>query len=297
MKNLLKLVPLFLLMILFLSAMGCADKTPDRYATRVEDLSNDGILRRSGSETPFWPGEYFQADVAENDTCQALGYSLEGKYNWYIFDKYNSYPTHIYVRENGIEFGIRGDNNKPVLLNLMNKEFFDTEPYLEDVENPEEYGRSYAAEIAGSFIENMDEYKQMTEEPITSVKEKDGKSYSVTYYLFTYYREIAGYRSSDFITVKVTSKGHLASVFVGDTDAFENRSFSIDKEALQQAINEKIAAVYRDTGYHVNNSTVDEQKIVKAPDGGFYIASSVIVQLDDNGEQVNTLIDLLSFLK
>lgn len=50
----------------------------------------------------------------------------------------------------------------------------------------------------------------------------------MSFYTYTYWRIINGERSSAYVTVQVTSKGNIASVVVGDLDAFEG-------EALQQA--------------------------------------------------------------
>lgn len=295
MKKTNRLIILFLIIsISFI--VGCSNNARDTYTTLIESTSNDGIVKNS--EADFWPGEYFQRNCAKEFTCDALGYSLKGEYDRSIIDKYNSYTTNFYVCEDGIEFGIRNSDSKIVFINLMNKEFFDTQPYLEDLENSEEYCRSYASVIASNFTNNLSTYKQIEYEPKTQIKEKDGKTYSITYYFFTFYKDIAGYNSSDHISVKMTSKGYLASVIIGDTDVFEGKSFTIDKEVLQQKIDEKVLQVYDSTGYIVVDHTICDQKIVKAPDGHFYIISDVAIQLADNdNKQVDTLLGLISILK
>lgn len=295
MKKTNRLIILFLIIsISFI--VGCSNNARDTYTTLIESTSNDGIVKNS--EADFWPGEYFQRNCAKEFTCDALGYSLKGEYDRSIIDKYNSYTTNFYVCEDGIEFGIRNSDSKIVFINLMNKEFFDTQPYLEDLENSEEYCRSYASVIASNFTNNLSTYKQIEYEPKTQIKEKDGKTYSITYYFFTFYKDIDGYNSSDHISVKMTSKGYLASVIIGDTDVFEGKSFTIDKEVLQQKIDEKVLQVYDSTGYIVVDHTICDQKIVKAPDGHFYIISDVAIQLADNdNKQVDTLLGLISILK
>ena len=295
MKKTNRLIILFLIIsISFI--VGCSNNARDTYTTLIESTSNDGIVKNS--EADFWSGDYFQRNCAKEFTCDTLGYSLKGKYDRSIIDKYNSYTTNIYVCEDGIEFGIRNNDSKIVFINLMNKEFFDTQPYLDDIENSEEYCRSYASVIASNFINNLSTYKQIEDEPKTRIKEKDGQSYSITYYFFTFYKDIAGYNSSDYISVKMTSKGSLASVIIGDTNVFEGKSFTIDEEVLQQKIDEKVLQVYDSTGYIVVDHTICDQKIVKAPDGHFYIISDVAIQLaDNNNKQINTLLGLISILK
>ena len=295
MKNLRKIIIMFLSIITISFVVGCSNNAHESYTTLIESMSNDGII--SNSEAGFWPGEYFQRNCAKEFICDVLGYSLKGKYDRSVVYKYNSYTTNIYVCDDGIEFGVRNNDGKIGYINLMNKDFFDTQPYLEDLENSEEYCRSYASEIAGTFTKNLSTYKQIEEEPITRIKQKDGKSYSITYYFFTYYKEVAGYNSSDYISVKMTSKGYLASVIIGDTDVFESKSFTIDKEVLQQKIDEKVEQVYSSSGYIVITHTVLDQKIGKAPNGRFCIISDVSIELtNDDNNQVKTVLELITLL-
>ncbi len=296
MRNLGRVVLFFLIILTICFVVGCFNNAQDTYTTLIESISNDGIAKNA--EADFWPGNYFQRNCARELTCDILGYSLRGKYDRSIIDKYNSYTTNIYVCEDGIEFGIKNNDSKIVFINLMNKEFFDTQPYLEDLKNSEECCRSYASDIAGNFIKDLSDYKLIEDEPITRIKEKEGKSYSITYYLFTFYKDISGYNSSDYISVKVTSKGHLASVIIGDTDAFEGESFTIDENVLHQRIDEKIIQVYNSTDYIVVDHSIVDQKIVKAPDGHFYIISDLDIQLEGNdNKQIDTLLGLISILK
>ena len=96
----------------------------------------------------------------------------------------------------------------------------------------------------------------------------------------------------------MTSKGHLASVIIGDTDAFEGESFTIDENVLHQRIDEKIIQVYNSTDYIVVDHSIVDQKIVKAPDGHFYIISDLDIQLEGNdNKQIDTLLGLISILK
>ena len=82
----------------------------------------------------------------------------------------NTYVTHYYECDNGMEFGIRSDDGKVVFMSLTNKDFYDTEPYIEDVENCKEYCLRYARETAISFIGSIDGYELIEEEPITRTK-------------------------------------------------------------------------------------------------------------------------------
>jgi len=59
----------------------------------------------------------------------------------------NTYVTHYYECDNGMEFGIRSDDGKVVFMSLTNKDFYDTEPYIEDVENCKEAGKKQAFDL------------------------------------------------------------------------------------------------------------------------------------------------------
>lgn len=67
----------------------------------------------------------------------------------------------------------------------MNKNFFETEPYKEDIINSDEYALDLAKEIAESYI-NVEEYELIIDKPVTREKIKDEKKYYITYYTFTF---------------------------------------------------------------------------------------------------------------
>ena len=128
MKNISRLIIFLGIILTICVVVGCFNNAHDTYTTLIESIANDGIVKNS--EAVFWPGEYFQRSCAKELTCDFLDYSLKGKYDRSIIDKYNSYTTDIYVCEDGIEFGIRNNDSKIVFINLMNKEFFDKRAFV-----------------------------------------------------------------------------------------------------------------------------------------------------------------------
>ena len=189
-----------------------------------------------------------------------------------------------------MEFGIRSDDGKVVFMSLTNKDFYDTEPYIEDVENCKEYCLRCARETAISFIGSIDGYELIEEEPITRTKEKDGKAYTITFY-----KPVAGYKSSDFISIRVTSKGHLMSVFTGDTNAFNDTDTTVDEAKLQRAIEEKARSIYDEAGYKIKSITIDDRLVVKSPDRKTFVYSYVSFLLSDKeGGEFNTTLGLIT---
>lgn len=121
----------------------------------------------------------------DDKTCLVLGNHYSGSYSKSIVDKMNSYTTDIYVDDNHIEFGLRDDNGELAYVNLMNANFFDTQPYLPDVDNPYEAAVSFATQIASEYVDIAD-YTQIIEEPMTRYKEREGTTYEITYYIVNF---------------------------------------------------------------------------------------------------------------
>lgn len=233
----------------------------------------------------------------ENKTCFVFGNSYYGSYSKSIIDKMNSYTTDIYVDNNNIEFGLRSDTGELAYINLMNSDFFDTQPYLPEVNDPNDTAISLSTEIARDYVDNIGDYTQIFDEPVTKYKERDGKTYQITYYVVTFAKKINGYFSSDFIAVKVTSKGTLASIMIGDIGAFDNTTLSFDTATMNQSISNKIESVYKKSKLEVKESNVDDQKIVLTPNGDICMYSSIVIDgVDDSNIETRTGVRILTFL-
>lgn len=288
---------LFILLSLLLtfSFISCNTKNYEPYTSLIADSANDEYS--VDSEVDYWTGIYFEKKDMVDKTCLVCGNSYLGSYSKSIIDKMNSYTTDIYVDKNNIEFGLRSDTGELAYINLMNADFFDTQPYLPEVNDPNETAVSLATEIARQYIDNIEDYTQISDEPVTKYKERDGKTYQITYYVVTFAKKINGYFSSDYIAVKVTSKGTLASIMIGDIGAFDNTTLNFDTVTMNQSISNKIESAYKKIKLEVKESNVDDQKIVLTPNGDICMYSSIVLDgVDDSNIETQTGVSILTIL-
>lgn len=290
-----KYILFMLSLLLTFSFISCNKKNYEPYTSLISDSVNDEYS--VDLEVDYWTGEYFEKEDMENKTCFVFGNSYYGSYSKSIIDKMNSYTTDIYVDNNNIEFGLRSDTGELAYINLMNSDFFDTQPYLPEVNDPNDTASSLSTEIARDYVDNIGDYTQIFDEPVTKYKERDGKTYQITYYVVTFAKKINGYFSSDFIAVKVTSKGTLASIMIGDIGAFDNTTLSFDTATMNQSISNKIESVYKKSKLEVRESNVDDQKIVLTPNGDICMYSSIVIDgVDDSNIETRTGVRILTFL-
>ena len=274
--------------------VGCNSKKDEKYASIIADSAND--IYSVESEIDYWTGTYFEKEHMGDKTCQVFGNHYSGSYSQSIVDKMNSYTTDIYVDDNHIEFGLRDDNGELAYINLMNANFFDTQPYLPDVDNPSEAAISLATQIASEYVDIAD-YTQIIEEPMTRYKEREGITYEITYYIVTFAKKVNGYFSSDFISVKVTSKGTLASIMIGDINAFSDVSIAFEETTMNQSISKKIESTYKNSKFNMKNSNVEDQKIVLTPNGDICMYSDIVVEgVEDSNTAVSTRVVILTVL-
>ena len=281
-KDVLLIVAILLLFSVFLSA--CSSESNDPYVTTIEDVANDG----SGisAESSYWTSLYFKKDnmLTASQTIHCDGVSYTGVYEKSIVDKMNSYETDIYYCNDKVEFGVNSKTGKMVYINLMTAKFFDTEPYLPEVDDPAGTVLIVAKAIAKEYVTDIDKYETIIEEPVVRYKEKNGISYRISYHVITFARKYQGYYSSDYISIKITSKGNLASIMMGDIDVFEGSNFSVDTNRVNTSISSKIDDVYQKTHYTLVGSTIKDQKIAMTPDGKICLYSTLDISLEDQSK-------------
>lgn len=286
---------LILSLLLTFSFAGCDTKKYELYMSFISDSVNDEYS--VDSEIDYWTGMYFEKENMEDKTCLVFGDSYTGSYSKSIVDKMNSYTTDIYVGNDNIEFGLRSDTEELVYINLMNSDFFDTQPYLPEIDNPNDTAISLSTEIASHYVDDIEDYTQISDEPVTRYKERDGQTYQITYYIVTFAKKINGYFSSDYISVKVTSKGTLASIMIGDIGAFDNTTLDFDTTIMNQSISNKIESSYKRSKLVVKKSNVDDQKIVLTPNGDICMYSSIVIDgVDDSNVETQTGVSILTIL-
>lgn len=212
-----KLIIFILTLLLTISLISCSSskKTYEPpYDSLIADSANGGISQNA--EIDYWSCDYFQKILMPNKSYTISGKKYSGKYTQSITDFMDSFTTDIYYNEDdGIEFGLRADNGELAYINFSGRNFYDTQILLPDTENPEEDAISLATEVASEYI-NIEDYTQINEEPRIYDREIDGKTYTIIFYVTTFAKKINDCFTSDFISVKVTSKGALASIKLGD---------------------------------------------------------------------------------
>ena len=284
------------LIAFILCLTSCNSANDSRYTSYICDSVNDGI--GISAEIDYWNGSYYKKQNMTDKTCFVNGKKYTAAYSNSIIDKMNSYTTDIYVDENYIEFGLRDDTGDLSFFNLMNAEFFNTEPYLPEVKNPRDTAISLAYEIASEYVDDITKYTKIVEEPRTNYKEKNGIKYEITYYIITFAKKVNGYFSSDYISVKVTSKGNLASIQMGDINAFENISLDINTEVMNQSISDKIASTYKKYKLNVKASNIRDQKIVLTPNKDICMYSHIGVETSDiTNTEIRTGLQILTVLE
>lgn len=227
-----KCVALILSFLLVLACCGCNNHSAKDVACYLLSSSNSLAVDASkyltdASESKWWNGIGFQSDSAKKEmTVEFQGKTYTGSYSCSYYDTYNSFATDYYDGEDGLEFGINAVNGKLVYINLKTLSFFEEEPLLPEKPGIEDESAEIAKEVAAQFVD-ISEY-EFVSSYVTPYQPDEGQEPSMSFYTYTYWKIINGERSSAYVTVQVTSKGNIASVVVGDTDAFEG-------EALQQA--------------------------------------------------------------
>lgn len=196
-----------------------------------------------------------------------------------------SYITDIFSDENGIYFGLRADTGAIVSFNRMNKQFFETEPYLDEMSDPVTELPLLAREIAGDYVQGIDDYEMTAEKPTVRYKEKDGKSYRISYHVFVFTRNIKGFATSDSVYVKMTSKGNLASIALGDIGVFSGIDIDFDKNTANASADQKMKDVYQKAGYSILQSSVQKQTLMVTQDGLVCLITQINVQIKDSSKE------------
>ena len=264
-----------LLLAFILCFSGCGSIGNEKYKSWIESSFNDEYA--VDAEIDVWPLKRYEKSEQREMSCAFLGGTYTAPYKDSYVDRCNSYTTDRYKSTDVGTFGLRSDTGELVFINFMNKNFFETQPYWEDIENPYETAVTMAKDVAAEYVKSIDEYTMITEEPSVSYKERDGITYSITYYNFTFVREIQGYLSSDYIMVRITSKGTVSAVFMGDIGAFEDVKLDFDSSAVEESVAKKIEQTYQGRAYKVSDYRIDEQRIAIAPDGTIYMSSAVFL--------------------
>lgn len=286
-----KYTTLIIALLLIFTLAGCNSTkyvAYTNYTSYIVDSSNDAYSVTT--DEAYWDQVYFNKKNMADKTCLFLENSYSGSYSRSIVQFLNSYTTDIYYDENGLQFGLRSDTGELAHINFMTNDFFDAQPYQSDVENPEEYAISMATEIAGQYIDNLEDYVQLID-TVEREGERDGKTYQLTYYFVTFAKKVGGYLSSDYINIKISSQGPLASVMIGDIGVFDDieDDLKLDVSAIDQSVSDKIDSICQKIKIKNEERTIENQKIAIAPNGDVVITTDTVLHgLSDINGEMNT---------
>ncbi|MCR5374102.1 MAG: hypothetical protein K6E39_01850 [Lachnospiraceae bacterium] len=187
------------------------------------NLSGNMSSIKVAEDYKWWNGKSFTSETAESNLYIKFdnkSYNVDYIYSRY--DNYNSFATDYYGNTRGVTFGINSNTGELVYINLKTLSFLRSEPKLEDVDNIKETGKELAEKYATIYIDLSDYILYSTsQKPYQSSSDSKGK---MTFLTYTFVKIINDECSSAYISVQITSKGHLASIVVGDINAFSEEN-------------------------------------------------------------------------
>ncbi|MBQ0101545.1 MAG: hypothetical protein KBT31_01960 [Firmicutes bacterium] len=276
---------------------GCGSQK-NIYQSFVCDVGDGGGGNVEESDTvDYWHNLLEKKENMKDLSINILGVDYKGKYEYSIRWKYNTFTSDVYRDESGVEFGVSGKEHKLENVNFMPGNALKDEPYKDEVENIEDKLIPIARDVASKFTDDLDKYEVSSHERNTSVYEKDGKEYSITFYYVTFVRKIQGFDSADYIEVDITSKGSIASISFGDPKVSAHNIDTIDKNRIDESVGELVKKIYNGTKYELNGFDIRRQEVVLTPDNDVCMISRVEVELTNQaGEEFRTMIEVLTVI-
>lgn len=251
-----------------------------KYESHITDIANDGILQSAA--TPLWNCDITQnPDAKDSFTVRFEGKSVTGTYQYSQAEKGKAYSLDYY-ENSGISFAIRSDTGKLSSIFFVNKSFYETEPFLADLPDPENAALNIAQKVASKYID----LQHYTLEPVSSsnyTTQNGGKQGQYTGYSYRFVRYINGLPSTDMLFIAVSSKGNILSFALGDIGAYHDiteKSFTISK--ANQSIAETLDKIYEAASSQVVSYEIESQELCHTPDGQIAILSRVKVKVLDS---------------
>ncbi len=257
----------------------------EKYQSIIADTVNGGVSIGPAEINLWEESSFYNEEYKENvsdATCQFGEKSYTGSYkHTKAVSRLASFDTDIYTTEDKIEFGLHEETGELVYIDFMSPSFFDSEPYLPDVSDPDAFAEELGTRIASEYID-ISEYDCYPTTSYTRTGEKDGKTYEIKYYFITFARKIGGYFSSDHISLKITSKGHVASMVLGDIGVFDGVECDVEKDLVDQSIHAKIDSALKAkyTAFEIKETSIEDQRIFIDRDGYICISNEVIVHFE-----------------
>ncbi len=254
-------------------------KKDSKYKSYVGSVANgDGSIK---TELTWGQSSYFnrkgvqkekKAIFNKQEYCGIYEESLYGAGDWVATDIYLDGKTTLKFRADNGEFtGFVNDSAVVKRQELLIKNVENSKEQIEKI------AKNYASQYADISEYTLDEYFEDVYK--TSV---DGYEFELKYHIFRYRKYVDGYRTKDYVYIKITNKGVLWSLTVSHLGEFDNiPKDSIDDGQLENAINNKIYDLYSDSESKVLSYSIDNHLLTYSPKGELVIISDVTVCLAD----------------
>lgn len=264
----------------------------NEYISLVTDTITDGII--TSMDVDYWLRISFYKDNISDKTIVFDSIEYTGVYKKSVTNRMNSYVTDEYKSKDGVEFEIRSDTNELVgIFFRSSKDFRLTEISKPEKELTYEMLIATATSIASRCVDDISDYSLIVGEVETYFYTVMGTEHEMLCYPITYVRKINGYPTSDYITIRITDKGSLASIICGDIYAFKNVSVNFDETAVTKSISDKLDSIYEE--YQVKSFSFNDQRIVCTPNKEIGILSDISVKLyNDSDGELDTIVVLLT---
>ena len=279
------------LLIMFIAFfLVCCNESKKSF---IIDSSNNAILADVDGNIDFWHTIRFQNEAAEKEyTVEFDGVIYHGCYD-YSTNRNLSYNRNHYITDELYKFILKDGTNELVSITLMNKDYFENVYFRDDVEDSYNYAVNIAKSIAGRYI-NIDEYDMSVQESNKLYKEKDGISYACFFYDVTFTKKYANIDTTDYVLIKVSSKGDFLRLTIGELNAFDDINIDFDIDSINEDITNTIKKEFGKLNYSINSLEIESQRIQLTPDKKLCILSAVSVQY---GEEDSTGVTLLTYLE
>ena len=288
-----------LIMVCMLQMMaGCETRqTDDLYQTYITQISSDGSDGTGVTqEKDYWPWDLTSDDKkGQTVSVTFMGKNLTGEYSRSGTSIFTPYIYDHYITDDPILFDVRRDTGEVISIDFRNGNFYDTEPFLEDVANPQETAISMAQKIAAQHI-SLSDYEQTVEQH-THEKERDGKTYYVTFYTVWFKKYIQGFPTRDLVRVVITSKGNFAAFSKGAIGELDGLTAEIDIEKVNESVIAKVKDKYAKLGFPTSNIEIMSQEVAKTPDGNLGIVSNVGLSFTQGASTYGSAVQLFTNLQ
>ena len=246
------------------------------YPCYYQDGTNNTEGFPEDVETYFWSRERTEPTEAQ----KTARFTFDGKeYIGTATMQYSvlsaPFSAVSYRTENGEEFDLRADDGRLVYIDLMGKDFFKRECAATRLDNVDAATEEIARKCVSPYI-NTENYTLSSVKKET-VTEENG-SFDIYEYLFV--KMIGNIATADTAKVRITSSGTVASVTLGDIDAFDAVTEDmISLDAANASIAKAMSQIYSNSNYILRDYQLDSQYIAFADNGELVLCSYITYDL------------------